>query len=140
MSAPDGGPALFRLVRFWSRRWSLAPTLQDRKLRHVQVLTAVAAAGPVATIAGAAHQLGIDRSGASRLVRDAVEAGLLTRRSDEDDGRRAAVAPTAEGRALLAAVLQWQRAAFIRITAGWDPADRDRFAGYLQRLADEQGA
>ncbi|MGI5125827.1 MarR family winged helix-turn-helix transcriptional regulator [Pseudonocardia sp. CA-107938] len=140
MSRPDGGPALFRLVRFWSRRWSTPPSLADERVRHVEVLAAVTAAGPQPTIGAVARQLGIDRSGAGRFVRDAVEAGLLERRAADPDRRRAAVAPTAEGTALLDAALDWQRAAFAELTAGWEPADRDRFAGYLQRLADEQGA
>ena len=140
MPHPDGGPALFRLVRFWSRRWSTPPSLDDQRVRHVEVLSAVTAAGQESTIGAVARQLGIDRSGAGRFVRDAVEAGLLQRHAADPDRRRAAVSPTPEGRALLAAALDWQRDAFAELTATWRPADRARFAGYLQRLADEQGA
>lgn len=109
-------------------------------MRHVEVLTAVAAGGPEPTIADVAHQLGIDRSGASRLVRDAADAGLLDRLTADPDRRRAAIHATPAGRELLDAALDWQRAAFVELTASWEAADRACFAGYLHRLADEQGA
>jgi hypothetical protein len=31
----------------------------------------------------------------------------------------------------------WQEEAFAQLTAGWDPEDAARFAGYLQRLESE---
>jgi DNA-binding MarR family transcriptional regulator len=140
MTDTDGGPALFRLVRFWSRRWSTPPTPDDRRVRHIEVLSAAAAAGREPTIADVAHQLGIDRSGASRLVRDAADAGLLERLTADPDRRRAAIRPTPAGTQLLETALDWQRAAFAELTASWEPRDRERFGGYLRRLADEQGA
>lgn len=140
MPAADGGPALFRLVRFWSRRWSTgSPTAADRHVRHVLVMTAVDAAGSTATIAAVAHQLGLDRSGASRLVRDAASEGLLTRRAG-DDRRQASVVLTGAGRTLLDAALAWQRTAFAELTKDWPEADRNSFATYLHRLADETTA
>lgn len=139
MTDTDGGPALFRLVRFWSRRWSTPPTADDRRVRHIEVLSAIAA-GHDPTIAAVAHQLGIDRSGASRLVHDAADAGLLERLTADPDRRRAAIRPTPAGQQLLDSALDWQRAAFTELTASWEPRDRERFAGYLRRLADEQGA
>lgn len=140
----DGGPALFRVVRFWSRRWiqhgatDAAPGL--RHAQHIQVVEAVAGAADSpdeATITAVAHQLGLDHSGASRMVRDATTAGYLTRRESEFDRRRTALHLTPAGRHLLADAHDWQREVFDRLTGNWSPADRRRFAGYLQRLADE---
>ncbi|NEW26934.1 winged helix-turn-helix transcriptional regulator [Nocardia cyriacigeorgica] len=146
--AVDGGPALFRLVRFWSRRWSnqaLAQVAQEpdgelRRVQHIQVVEAVAAvlqSGTEAAVTDVAEQLGLDHSGASRMVRDAVVAGYLARRDSARDRRRAVVQLTDSGLDLLAASRDWQRRCFEQLTAAWSEEDRHRFAGYLQRLADE---
>ncbi|KAA8889817.1 winged helix-turn-helix transcriptional regulator [Nocardia colli] len=143
-TAADGGPALFRLVRFWSRRWinRTSADLPDelRHAQHVQVVEAVAATveqDAEATITSVSHQLGLDHSGASRMVRDATAAGFLSRAESEHDRRRTALALTASGERLLAEARDWQRQVFTELTADWDDADRQRFAGYLRRLSNE---
>ena len=142
----DGGPALFRLVRFWSRRWisrtSEELTGQPRHVHHILVVEAVQATDDDAggaTIGAVAHQLGLDHSGASRIVRDAAAAGYLTRTGSRRDRRRAELRLTDDGRQLLAGSREWQRHAFDEITDGWTESDRRQFAAYLQRLADELG-
>lgn len=142
----DGGPALFRLVRFWSRRWiNSASEEQTGETRHVQHILAVEAvdtgndATEEATVGTVAHQLGLDHSGASRIVKDATKAGYLARASSEYDRRRASLQLTAHGENLLAGSRQWQRRAFDELTVGWDDYDRRQFASYLKRLADELG-
>ncbi|GAB4586203.1 MarR family winged helix-turn-helix transcriptional regulator [Nocardia sp. IFM 10818] len=146
--AVDGGPALFRLVRFWSRRWTNqafthagADLDHDRlRVQHIQVVEAVAAAlrtGREAAVADVAEQLGLDHSGASRMVRDAVAAGYLTRSDSAHDRRRVTVRLTGSGHDLLAASHDWQRRCFDQLTAAWSERDRRQFAVYLQRLADE---
>ncbi|MFD4402067.1 MarR family winged helix-turn-helix transcriptional regulator [Nocardia sp. NPDC058499] len=141
----DGGPALFRLVRFWSRRWT-GRVLTDRppadigRIQHIQALEAVAASLRVreeATVTDIATQLGIDHSGASRIVRDATTAGYLTRATSPQDRRRVILEPTESGTHLLDAAHAWQRDCFDHLTATWPADDRHRFATYLQRLADE---
>lgn len=152
----DGGPALFRLVRFWSRRWIMRAseelTGQLRHVQHILVVEAVDSAGGAdatdrtgespeeATIGTVAHQLGLDHSGASRMVRDAVVAGYLIRAASEQDRRRACLRLTAEGRDLLAGSRGWQRRVFDELTSTWDQHDRQRFATYLQRLTGELDA
>lgn len=143
----DGGPALFRLVRFWSRRWSgrvfdehAAPPADTGRIQHIQVLEAVSAALRIreeATVTDIATQLGIDHSGASRMVRDATTAGYLTRATSPQDRRRVTLEPTESGTHLLDAAHAWQRDCFDHLTATWPADDRHRFATYLQRLADE---
>jgi DNA-binding MarR family transcriptional regulator len=140
---PSGaGPALFRLVRFWSRRWlsnaSQELTGEMRHIQHILVIEAVHTAQTSpdgATIATIAHQLGLDHSGASRMVRDATTAGYLTRATNPRDRRRASLKLTAQGRALLDGSHQWQRQTFDRLTADWTEHDRRQLATYLQRLA-----
>jgi DNA-binding MarR family transcriptional regulator len=144
----DGGPALFRLVRFWSRRWTGRAaeelTGEPRHVQHILVVEAVHTTArqtpEEANVATVAHQLGLDHSGASRMVRDAVAAGYLVRAASAHDRRSAALRLTREGRALLEGSRAWQRRAFAELTAGWQEEDRRRFAGYLERLAREQGA
>lgn len=141
--ASDGGPALFRLVRFWSRRWTMRAseelTGQMRIVQHILVVEAVETTDDEATINTVAHQLGLDHSGASRMVRDAVAAGYLIRADSEHDRRRVRLQLTPSGRDLLTGSRRWQRRVFDELTAAWDRQDRRRFAGYLQRLADELG-
>ncbi|WP_054816411.1 MarR family winged helix-turn-helix transcriptional regulator [Nocardia arizonensis] len=147
-SAVDGGPALFRLVRFWSRRWSnqaltraaREPDAELRRVQHIQVVEAVAAAlraGAEATVTDVAEQLGLDHSGASRMVGEAVAAGYLTRGDSAHDRRRVVARLTGSGNELLTASHDWQRRCFDQLTATWNEHDRHQFACYLQRLADE---
>lgn len=140
----DAGPAMFRLVRFWSRRWinnaSRELTGEMRHVQHIQaveVVDTLQAAGRDATIAAVAHQLGLDDSGASRIVRAATTAGYLRRGASSEDRRRAAVTVTEHGHVLLAGSRRWQRHAFDQLTADWDCADRDQLAQYLRRLAQQ---
>jgi DNA-binding MarR family transcriptional regulator len=136
-----GGPALFRLVRFWSRRWpgQVAADLtgEQRRLQDIQVLEAVDAAGDEVSVADVAHQLGIDRSGASRFVADAVEHGYLRRDSAARDARRALLSVTPTGRTLLDGAHAWQERTFDELTARWPADEASAFARYLQRLAAE---
>lgn len=143
-TGPDGGPALFRLVRFWSRRWATRTseelTGRMRHVQHILVVEAVAAGPDEATVGVVAHQLGLDHSGASRMVRDAVEAGYLSRDASGRDRRRVLLRPTPSGDELLDGSRRWQRQVFEELTATWDRRDRRRFAAYLRRLAEEIGA
>jgi DNA-binding MarR family transcriptional regulator len=143
----DGGPALFRLVRYWSRRWTRGVAVEaghDASVpQHVLVVDAVDAIrrdGAEATVGQVAQQLGLDRSGASRMVAAAAEKGYLQQQRARSDARRSALALTAAGQDLLDQSHQWQRAKFVELTADWSSSDRTRFAGYLERLARDVGA
>jgi DNA-binding MarR family transcriptional regulator len=149
-----GGPALFRLVRFWSRRWAAGAAgdvsggaAQDSggdrddagHVGHVLVLEAIDAAARdgVAQIGEVAVELGVDRSNASRMLAAAVGAGLVTKTVSAQDARRTELAPTRAGAELLAAARAWQEQMFRRLTADWPAADARRFASYLVRLAGQ---
>ncbi|MBW0104533.1 MarR family winged helix-turn-helix transcriptional regulator [Pseudonocardia sp. KRD291] len=148
MQDADGGPALFRLVRFWSRRWARGvavggageTTLVQDVLTVNAVATCVADDREGATVGDVGRQLGIDQSGASRMVAGAVERGYVERRRASSDARRAVLGMTSAGRELIASSEQWQRGVFDELTFGWDAEDRERFAAYLQRLARQVGA
>ncbi|MEN3310275.1 MAG: hypothetical protein V7603_6477 [Micromonosporaceae bacterium] len=136
-----GGPALFRLVRFWSRRWAAGIAggsgSDTGPIGHVLVLEAIDAAGGEgpAQIGAVAVELGLDRSNASRMLASAVSAGLVTRTVSTEDARRTELAITPAGRRMLAGARAWQQRTFARLVADWPAADARRFASYLVRLA-----
>lgn len=140
--APRGGVALFRLVRYWSRRWSTqaATHVEAEHALDVTVLEAIdsIAATGSPSVTAVAEQLGVDRSGSSRMVSATVNRGFAVRRTDPDDTRRATLELTADGRELLVAAREWQESVFAAMTADWPPKDAARFAGYLERLAAQE--
>ena len=136
--AAQGGPALFQLVRFWSRRWLRDDHLDpDDHALDILVLEAADAGSHRhrATVADIAAQLGIDRSGASRLIASAEAHGYVLRRTHKRDARRVELSITRRGRALINAARRWQSATFLDLVADWDPDDATAFANYLQRLS-----
>jgi len=150
-----GGPALFQIIRFWSRRWAAGAARDgagDAQLvGHVLILEAIDAAvrsGPAAysgessasfsrpaAIGDVANELGLDRSNASRMLAAAVAAALVTKATSASDARRTQLRMTESGQSLLAAARAWQEDAFLQMTASWPAADARRFATYLHRLA-----
>ncbi|MEV7094224.1 MarR family winged helix-turn-helix transcriptional regulator [Amycolatopsis sp. NPDC051045] len=144
-TSSEGGPALFRLVRHWARQWG--PDVVERFAADVPaswtvpnlfVLQAVdGAAGDEVTVADVARQLGIDRSVASRMVSEAARAGFVVRSTSTRDARRAVLTLTDAAKEFLDASRAHQRQAFEALVGHWAEEDRERFAGYLGRLADE---
>ena len=134
-AAADGGPALFQLVRFWSRRWAVADV--DDQVGHILVLEAIDAAARrgSALITDVAVELGLDRSNASRMLAAAESAGLVSKVVSSEDARRTMLGITPDGGRLLAAAREWQAETFERLVDGWPTADVRRFAAYLMRLA-----
>jgi DNA-binding MarR family transcriptional regulator len=131
------------LVRFWSRRWAaqIADRAENVHVQHVQVVEAVnAAVGTLdadTNVVAVAHQLGVDRSVASRMISAAVAAGYVRKEGSPADARRAIMRLTDRGRELLAASHRWQQETFDSLVAHWDEADQRRLADYLQRLTAE---
>ncbi|WP_329044406.1 MarR family winged helix-turn-helix transcriptional regulator [Amycolatopsis sp. NBC_01488] len=144
-SRSDGGPALFRLVRHWARQW--APDVVERfadgappawTVPNLFVIQAIdGAAGDEVTVADVARQLGVDRSVASRMVGEASRDGFVARSTSARDARRAVLTLTDTAKEFLAASQAHQRQAFEALVGDWDREDRERFAAYLSRLADE---
>jgi DNA-binding MarR family transcriptional regulator len=144
-TSSEGGPALFRLVRHWARQWG--PDVVERfavdvpsswTVPNLFVIQAVdGAAGHEVTVADVARQLGIDRSVASRMVSEAARAGFVVRSTSTRDARRAVLTLTDTAKEFLDASRAHQRQAFEALVGHWAAEDRERFAGYLSRLADE---
>ncbi len=127
----DGpGRTLFAFVRHWSRR---GDPQRGRDVLVTEAVRALDGRGP-ATINAVAREIGIDQSGASRLVRDAVAAGYLAMTRPAADARRREVSVTAAGHALLRDAHRWQEAMFDRLTADWTEHRRADFHQAMRQL------
>ncbi|MFI0422981.1 MarR family transcriptional regulator [Spongiactinospora sp. 9N601] len=138
--AEGAGQALFRFVRHWSRRRH-GPDDGERG-REVLVTEAVCALqerGEV-TVNDVAAELGIDQSGASRMLAHAAGRGLLAMTPSETDARRRTVTLTDAGHDFLAAAHRWQDETFATLTAGWTPAERTGFQQAMTRLITASAA
>ncbi|MGS2643815.1 MarR family winged helix-turn-helix transcriptional regulator [Streptosporangium sp. G12] len=163
----QAGPALFALVRYWSRRWPQRVAGDDAEGGHVSRVVVVdiiggrgeggesgcvggsggfgeagvtGGGGGRTGVRAVADALGVDRSVASRMVADAVAAGLVRRGTMERDARHADLELTASGRELLAAARRWQNDTFDAFTAHWPAEDRETFASLLVRFAADATA
>lgn len=87
-----------------------------------------------ATVTEVARALSVDQPRASRLATQAVRAGLLVRKADQDDGRRALLRLTARGRGLLDRVHRFRQDRAARAMADWTQAERAAFAELLPRF------
>lgn len=128
MSDLGRGQVLFQFVRHWSRRSVAADTGIDQG-RLVLVCEAVHAlnlrAAPT-TVNSIAEEIGIDQSGASRLIKSAAAAGYLVMASSATDGRRREASLTEAGRSMLDHAHRWQDDVFAALTRGWsDKKHRD---------------
>ncbi|MEU0070673.1 MarR family winged helix-turn-helix transcriptional regulator [Streptomyces sp. NPDC006332] len=139
MSGPGPGQVLFAFVRHWSRR-SLEsdhiPAEQGRLVLVTEAVCSLTQRGMSATVNAVADEIGIDQSGASRLVKSATEAGYLTMQPSETDGRRRQVTVTPSGHLKLQQAHEWQERVFDRLTEGWGDQQRRDFQQAMTHLID----
>lgn len=146
---PGPGQVLFEFVRHWSRRWTASgergPAGQDaadqgtaEQGRLVLVTEAVHSLSQrgEATVNAIAREIGIDQSGASRLVKSAVTAGYLELRLPRADGRRREVSITPAGIAMLGDAHKWQERIFATLTEHWTSRQRDDFRQAMVSLLE----
>jgi DNA-binding MarR family transcriptional regulator len=133
-SSPSGeagpGQVLFEFVRHWSRRWAgsdgAGAAEQGRLVLVTEAVHSLSRRGG-ATVNAVADEIGIDQSGASRLVNSAVAAGYLRIRASRTDGRRREVSVTAAGISMLDDAHQWQEKVFADLTVQWTDQQRSDF-------------
>jgi DNA-binding MarR family transcriptional regulator len=143
VSGPGPGQVLFAFVRHWSRRSAAGGGAAAGNGRLVLVTEAVHALdrrGVAATVNAIGEEIGIDQSGASRLVRAATEAGYLTMHASDTDGRRRHATVTPSGHALLAQAHDWQEQVFDRLTEGWSRQRRRDFQRAMAELIENSYA
>jgi DNA-binding MarR family transcriptional regulator len=133
------GQVLFAFVRHWARR-DPAVAEQGRLVLVTEAVNALTERQIPATVNAVAHEIGIDQSGASRLVKDATAAGWLSMRASATDGRRREASLTATGRDMLTHAHRWQEHVFDQLTAGWSERRRRDFAAAMTDLVDRSRA
>ena len=143
MSISGPGQALFAFVRHWSR-WSSASdhnaAEQGRLVLVTEAVHSLTQRGIMATVNAVAQEIGIDQSGASRLVKSATQAGYLTMQASETDGRRRQAKVTSSGHTMLEQAHDWQEQVFERLTEGWSEQQRRDFQQAMTDLIDRSYA
>lgn len=142
MTSQGRGQVLFRFVRHWSRRPATQDTGVDQG-RLVLVSEAVhdlSQRGATATVNAIAHEIGIDQSGASRLIKSATAAGYLIMTASPADGRRREASLTPAGRSMLDQAHRWQEEIFDQLTTGWSEKRRCDFEKAMAELMDRSYA
>jgi DNA-binding MarR family transcriptional regulator len=81
-----------------------------------------------------AEAIGVDQPRASRLVNEAVERGLATRRADDRDARRSVVELSAAGRSMLESAHANRRTAVTDALAGFTAEEVATFSALLSRF------
>ena len=138
------GQALFAFVRFWSRRWTGtglgADARHGRDVMVVEAIHALARRKGSTSINDVARELGVDQSGASRMVAHAEQRGFVTRRAPGRIGATSAITPTAAGEELLRQAHAWQDEVLRTLTADWTDEDVVTLVNLMDRLVRAQNA
>lgn len=133
---------MFAFVRHWSRRTPAGEEVaeQGRLVLVTEAVHSLAQRGIAATVNAVAHEIGIDQSGASRLVKSATVAGYLTMQASRTDGRRRQVTVTSSGHTMLGQGHDWQEQVFNRLTEGWSTQRRRDFQQAMTDLIERSYA
>lgn len=89
-----------------------------------EAVQALSQRGAPVTVNAIAHEIGIDQSGASRLIKSATEAGYLAMAASPADGRRREGSLTPTGGSMLDQAHRWQEEIFLQLTEGWSNKNR----------------
>jgi DNA-binding MarR family transcriptional regulator len=110
---------------------AVASVRRDLTLSQLRVLVVLDERGPT-HLSDVADTLGVNPSTASRACDRLVGAGLVTRRSDPEDGRRIALSLSTTGRRLVRRILAARERLLADIVARMDTADRERLMAALR--------
>ncbi|MEU8250126.1 MarR family winged helix-turn-helix transcriptional regulator [Nonomuraea sp. NPDC048916] len=113
---------------------------QGRLVLVTEAVCSLMRHGQEATVNAIAHEIGIDQSGASRLVKSAADAGYLKMRTSATDGRRRHATVTSSGHAMLEDAHSWQEQVFDRLTDGWSERQRLDFRRAMISLIERSYA
>lgn len=126
--------ALARLSQRREERAGRFAALPDAVFELLDLVAAAAGRGDSVGITEVAGHLDVDQPRASRLARQALDAGLIRRTADQRDGRRSLLALTADGEVVLAHIRDFRRRVIAEATSGWTAEDRATLARLLPRF------
>lgn len=136
------GQVLFHFVRHWSRRPAAADTgdEQGRLVLVCEAVHALSLRATPATVNAIANEIGIDQSGASRLIKSATAAAYLVMAAPAADGRRREASLTPASRSMLDQAHRWQEEVFAQLTRGWSDKKRCDFQQAMTDLIERSYA
>lgn len=142
MTGLGPGQVLFHFVRHWSRRSVAADTggEQGRLVLVCEAVYALSLRATPATVNAIAHEVGIDQSGASRLIKSATAAGFLVMAASATDGRRREASVTPAGASMLDQAHRWQEEIFLHLTEDWSNEQRRDFQRAMANLIERSYA
>lgn len=142
MTDQGPGQVLFHFIRHWARRPVAADARgeQGRLVLVCEAVHALSRRGVASTVNAVAHEIGIDQSGASRLIKSATAAGHLAMTASPADGRQREASLTPTGRSVLDQAHRWQEDIFAQLTTGWSDKKRRDFQRAMTDLMDRSYA
>ncbi|WP_134325035.1 MarR family winged helix-turn-helix transcriptional regulator [Cumulibacter soli] len=143
MNAPGPGEVLFGFVRYWSRRarsGDRSVAEQGRLVLATESVAGLLSRGERASVNAVADEIGVDQSVASRLMRNAADAGYVTMTKAPSDGRGREATVTPKGRTVIRQAHEWQERVFDELTVGWSQQRRDDFQAALAELIERSRA
>lgn len=142
MTDQGPGQVLFHFVRHWARRPVAADAGggQGRLVLVCEAVHALSQRGAPVTVNAIAREIGIDQSGASRLIKSAAAADYLIMAASPADGRRHEASLTPAGRSMLDQAHRWQEDIFFQLTTGWSDKKRRDFQQAMTDLIDRSYA
>ncbi|TQL68510.1 MarR family transcriptional regulator [Nocardioides albertanoniae] len=138
MTSEGPGQVLFGFVRHWARRSGSADAggEQGRIVLACEAVDALRQRQAPVTVNAVACEIGIDQSGASRLIKSATAAGHLAMTVSATDGRRREASLTPAGRSMLDQARHWQEDVFAQLTTDWSDTERRTFQRAMTDLMD----
>jgi DNA-binding MarR family transcriptional regulator len=109
---------------------------QGRLVPVCEAVYALSLRRKLATVNAIAQEVGIDQSGASRLIKSATSAGYLVMAATAADGRRREASLTSEGRSMLNQAHRWQEEVFDEMTSAWTNEKRRDFQQAMTDLVE----
>jgi len=105
-----------------------------------EAVHAISQRGAPVTVNAIAREIGIDQSGASRLIKSATVSDYLAIVASSADGRRREASLTPAGRSMLDHAHRWQEGVFVQLTTGWSDKKRHAFQQAMTELMERSYA
>ncbi len=132
------GTQLMRLVRLLERKHAQYQADHPDAVERATYILLVQLVKDGPQRAGAlAESVHSDPSTVSRQIAQLVRLGLVERTADPEDGRATLVGATVEGLRVFEENRRNRNAHIAALIAGWNPADRHRFADLLGRFTTD---